>query len=365
MSAGARSVRLRVRQAWEQGVPPAVAVGLSAVMVGYRGLLEVRERLYGWGVLRSRRLPCPVVSIGNLTLGGSGKTPAALLAVKTLQELGVLPGMVSRGYGRRSRGIQVVADGRGLRTDPQGAGDEPFLLACRLPGVPVVVGENRYEAGRYCLENFGVGALVLDDAFQHRTLEKDLEVVLVAGQSPWGNGHLFPRGPLREPVSALGRAHLVVVVGGDAEGRARVEEAVGRHNPKAPVVAADYQPLECWQVRDTTPRAPDALKGRRLLGFAGIARPGSFGRTVERLGVSLAGLVEFPDHHWYEPEDLAGLARQVGSAGAEGLVTTEKDYVRLSAAALDALPIWILSVRLELTRGHAQWRAAFEGVLRR
>ena len=102
---GPWSVRVRVRQAWERGVPPPVAVGLSAVTVGYRGLLEVRERLYGWGVLRSRRLPCPVVSIGNLTLGGSGKTPAALLAVKTLQELGVLPGVVSRGYGRRSSGI--------------------------------------------------------------------------------------------------------------------------------------------------------------------------------------------------------------------------------------------------------------------
>jgi tetraacyldisaccharide 4'-kinase len=344
---------------------PPVALGLSAVTAGYRGLLEVRERLYGWGVLRSRRLQCPVISIGNLTLGGSGKTPAVELAVRTLQELGVRPAVVSRGYGRRSSGVQVVADRTGLRADPQGAGDEPFLLARRLSGVPVVVGENRYEAGRRCLESFGVEVLVLDDAFQHRTVEKDLEIVLVSGRSPWGNGHLFPRGPLREPLSALARAHLVMVVGGEPPERARVGEEVRRHNLEAPIVAADYEPLECWQVRETAPCAPDTLLGRRLLGFAGIARPDGFRRTVERLGVSLTGLVEFPDHYWYEPEDLAALVRQADAAGAEGLVTTEKDYVRLSAIALRTIPIWILSVRLRLTEGHARWRAAFEGVLRR
>lgn len=363
------SARMRVRQAWEQGMPPALAVGLSAATAGYRGLLEVRERLYHWGVLKSRRLPCPVISIGNLTLGGTGKTPAAELAVLTLKELGVLPAVVSRGYGRRSTGVQVVADRKGLRVDPYAAGDEPFLLACRLIGVPVVVGENRYEAGLRCLESFGVGALVLDDAFQHRTLEKDLEIVLVAGQSPWGNGHLFPRGPLREPLSALGRAHLVVVTGAEGEGLELVREAVRRHNPNVRIVAADYQPVECFEVRNPTPygpaHAPAALRGRRLLAFAGIARPEGFRRTADRLGVSLAGLVEFPDHHWYSDGDVAALARQAESAGAEGLVTTEKDYVRLSAVALRTLPIWVLSVRLEITEGYARWREAFEEALRR
>lgn len=365
MSLDSSSAREKVRQAWERGMPPAAALGLSAMTAGYRGLLGVRERLYHWGVLKSRRLPCPVISIGNLTLGGSGKTPAVELAVLTLRALGILPGVVSRGYGRRSTGIQVVADRSALRADPQWAGDEPFLLARRLPGVPVVVGEHRYQAGRHCLESFGVGALVLDDAFQHRTLEKDLEVVLVAGQSPWGNGHLFPRGPLREPLSALGRAHLVMVVGGDPAGRALAAETVIAHNRTAPIVPADYEPLECWQVRDTTPCPPEALRGRRLLAFAGIARPQSFRRTVERLGVSLTGLVEFPDHHWYSASDLTALVRQAEGTGAEGLVTTEKDHVRLPDLALRALPIWVLSVRLEISEGRDRWQAAFEGVLHR
>jgi len=363
------SARMKVRRTWEQEAPPLLALGLSAATAGYRGLLEARERLYRWGVLRSRRLPCPVISIGNLTLGGTGKTPAVELAVLTLQECGVRPGVVSRGYGRRSTGVQVVADGSGLRMHPHEAGDEPFLLARRLPGVPVVVGESRYEAGRRCLESFGVQALVLDDAFQHRTIEKDLEIVLVAGRSPWGNGHLFPRGPLREPLSAFGRAHLVVVTNPDREGLAAVAEVLGRHNQRAPIVVAEYVPVECFEVADPTPyaqaRAPDVLTGRRLLAFAGIARPEGFRRTVERLGVSLAGLVEFPDHHWYGAEDLAAVVSQAERSGAEGLVTTEKDYVRLSAAALGILPIWVLSVRLEITEGQARWREAFEGALRR
>lgn len=346
-------------------MPPAVGVGLSAMTAGYRGLLEARERLYTWGILRSRRLPCPVVSIGNLTLGGSGKTPAVELAVRTFREAGVRPAVVSRGYGRRSSGVQVVADRRGLRADPYEAGDEPFLLSRRLPGVPIVVGESRYEAGRRCLEEFGADVLLLDDGFQHRTLDKDLEILLVPGSSPWGNGRLFPRGPLREPLKAVGRAHLVIVVGGDAEERARARETVRRHNPGAPIVAADYEPLQCWQVRDPTPLGLGALRGRRLLAFAGIARPRSFERTAEGLGVGVAGLVEFPDHHWYTDVDLAGLARQAEAEGAEGLITTEKDYVRLTSEALETLPIWILSVRLALREGEAAWRRALEGVLRR
>jgi tetraacyldisaccharide 4'-kinase len=342
---------------------------LSAATAGYRGLLAAREELYRWGVLQSRRLPCPVISIGNLTLGGTGKTPAVELAVRTLQESGVPPAVVSRGYARRSVGVRVVADRTGLRARPEEAGDEPFLLARRLPGVPVVVGENRYEAGRRCLESFDVRALVLDDAFQHRTLEKDLEIVLVAGVSPWGNGHLFPRGPLREPLSALERAHLVTVTNAGTDGVAAVAETVRRYNPRVPIVAAEYVPVECFEVADPRPlagrHAPEALKGRRLLAFAGIARPEGFKRTLERLGVALTGLVEFPDHYWYRDEDLARVARQADSSGAEGLITTEKDYVRLSAGALGTLPIWVLTVRLAITEGRARWREAFQGVLGR
>jgi tetraacyldisaccharide 4'-kinase len=160
-----------------------------------------------------------------------------------------------------------------------------------------------------------------------------------------------------------------MVTNAESGGLLAVAETLRRHNPRAPIVVAEYHPVECFEVTDPTPyapaHAPDALRGRRLLAFAGIARPESFRLTVERLGARLTGLVEFPDHHWYRTEDLATIARQAEVSGAEGLVTTEKDYVRLSAAALHTLPIWVLSVRLAITEGQAHWREAFERVLHR
>ncbi|PYN17712.1 MAG: tetraacyldisaccharide 4'-kinase, partial [Candidatus Rokuibacteriota bacterium] len=165
--------RERFVRGWEEGFAPAPARLLSVAGGGYRGLLGAREWLYGHGVLKSRALPCRVVSIGNMTVGGTGKTPAVEVAVQTLAELGHRPAVVSRGYGRSTRGVQIVADAATIHLDPEEAGDEPFLLARRLPGVPVLVGSNRHDAARLAIEKFGVTAIVLDDGFQHRTLTKD------------------------------------------------------------------------------------------------------------------------------------------------------------------------------------------------
>jgi tetraacyldisaccharide 4'-kinase len=208
-------------------------------------------------VLRSRTLDCPVVSIGNLTLGGTGKTPAVELAVQTLAELGYRPAIVSRGYGRGSAGIQVVADTASIRLDAEEAGDEPFLLARRLPGIPVVVGGNRHRAAVEAVDRFAVNAIVLDDGFQHRTLRKDLEVVMARAERPWGNGHLLPAGPLREPLAALGRADLVVAVGAKRpEEASEVFASVAAHAPGVPVLLAEHVPTECWEVGVRAERRP-------------------------------------------------------------------------------------------------------------
>ncbi|MBI3105444.1 MAG: tetraacyldisaccharide 4'-kinase [Candidatus Rokubacteria bacterium] len=321
-------------RAWEEGTHPVLAAGLGGLAVGYRCALAARERLYDLGVLRTGRLPCPVISIGNLTVGGSGKTPLVELAALTLAELGARPAVVSRGYRRDTRGVQVVADRAGIRLGPRAAGDEPVLLAERLPGMPVVVGENRYEAGRLALEALGASVIVLDDAFQNRTIAKDVEVVAVSARAPWGNGRLFPAGPLREPLGALRRAHLVVVTNG---GRRMTASGI---------------------VRDTgggERLPPHVVQGRRLLGFAGLASPRSFRETLACLGVALAGFVEFQDHHWYAAEDLSALVRQADVAGAEGLITTEKDWVRLRGLPPPPRPVWVLSVRMVLDPGHAAW----------
>jgi tetraacyldisaccharide 4'-kinase len=353
--------RARLLQGWERGFTAGAGGILSMAAGSYRGLLGARDWLYARGVLASRGVDCPVVSVGNLTVGGTGKTPAVELAVRTLIELGHRPGVLSRGYGRRSAGIQVVADAASIRLDAEEAGDEPFLLARRLPGVPVVVGPNRYEAGRLARERFGVTALVLDDGFQHRTLGKDLEIVMARAVSPWGNGRLLPGGPLREPLPALARAHLVVATGARrAEEAAEVRATVERLVLDVPVLTAVHVPTECFESTGMRFVPLSALGSARLLGFAGIGAPDGFSRTLAETAVHVAGFEPFADHHWYSREDLARLDRRAAETGAEGLITTEKDWVRLRRLPTLRRPVYVLSVRLRLTSGEEAWRVAFE-----
>ncbi len=355
MSTPRRDPELLLRRWWEEGPPRPIAAGLTLLSVGYRLGLAVRERAYGWGLLGTGRLPCPVISIGNITLGGSGKTPTVELAALALRELGASPGVVSRGYGRQSRGVAVVADRDGVKLDARAAGDEPLLLAERLPGIPVVVGENRFEAGRAAVEQCGATVLVLDDAFQNRAAGKDLEVLVLNGRAPWGNGRLFPRGSLREPLSALARADMVVVTNAADADATAVSERLRRYNDRASVVRAAYHVTEAQEMRSGRRAEASALAGRRLLAFCGLGSPKSFSDTLAGLGVRLGGTMEFPDHHWYTVTDLQELAQQATAIGAEGIVTTEKDWIRLRGLGLPLVPLWVLSVRLVLETGHEDW----------
>jgi tetraacyldisaccharide 4'-kinase len=354
-----RATRERVRRGWEHGRTPGRVV--MAMEAGYRGLVRTREWLYRHGVLRSRVVGPVVVSIGNLTVGGTGKTPATELAVLTLTALGRHPVIVSRGYHRRSRGIQVVADTASIRLDPEDAGDEPFLLARRLPGIPVVVGSNRHAAARLAVERFGVDAVVLDDGFQHRTLHKDLEIVMVPGVTPWGNGRLLPGGPLREPLSGLARADLIVATGLEKPSEvAAVQLDTSPWAPGVPVLGASYVPAECWRAGRMEPIPLRRLAGLRLLAFAGIAAPARFEQTLRRLGVQVEDFRVFDDHHWYSRGDLARLEASAAALDLDCLVTTEKDWVRLRALPLPARPLYVVSVKLELLTGASEWRSAFE-----
>jgi tetraacyldisaccharide 4'-kinase len=327
MTTPRRAPEVLLRRYWDDPDTPVVTAGLSALSLGYRGALRVRELAYRFKILRTGRLSCAVVSVGNLTLGGSGKTPTVELVVRTLRELGAVPAVVSRGYGRVTRGVHVVSDREGVRVDARAAGDEPLLLAERLPGVAVVVGENRHEAGRVAVERLGATALVLDDGFQHRTLAKDLEILVVQGRAPWGNARVFPRGTLREPLAGLARAHAIVVT-----------------NPPGPP-------------------AVEAVTARRLMAFAGLGSPQSFADTLDGAGIQRVAFAEFPDHHWFTPGDLRELEQDARGAGAEGLITTEKDWVRLRDLPPSPLPLWVLSVRLVLESGQEHWSRLLAGAL--
>jgi tetraacyldisaccharide 4'-kinase len=347
-----RDPEIRLRRYWEKPDIPTVTAALSVLSLGYRLALALRERAYGWRLLGTGRLPCPVVSVGNITLGGSGKTPMVELVARGLRELGAAPAVVSRGYGRDTRGVHVVADRTGVMLDARAGGDEPVLLAERLPGTPVIVGENRFEAGRVATERCGATAIVLDDGFQHRTVVKDLEIVVVNGRSPWGNGRLFPRGMLREPLSALRRADLVVVTNSsDSASLEEATRAIRRQNERAPVLSAAYEVVDAQEMGAGRRVGADELCGRRLLAFAGLGSPRGFAETLTAAGVRVADLVEYPDHHWFAEGDLGDLAQQARAIGAEGLITTDKDWVRLRGRALPLVPLWVLSVRLQLESG--------------
>lgn len=319
--------RERFIRGWEEGFKPSSARMLAVAGGGYRGLLGAREWLYGRGLLKSRALPCRVVSIGNLTVGGTGKTPAVEVAVQTLVALGHRPAVVSRGYGRTTRGVQIVADAASISLDPEESGDEPFLLARRLPGIPVVVGANRYDAARAAIEKFGVTAIVLDDGFQHRTLAKDLEIVMARARRPWGNGRLLPAGPLREPLSRLDDVDAVVRL---------VPRDAWRATGDARETLMAHEPVR-WRNLAVPSRIEDPATFRpsRAWAIAGTANPGRFFDLVASLGID-ARTRAFPDHHRYTPADLA-----LPDAGA--ILMTAKDAVKCARHA-DAR-FWALDIR--------------------
>jgi tetraacyldisaccharide 4'-kinase len=353
---------IRLARAWKGAEPSRSATLLAG---GYRGLLEARDWLYRRRILLGRPLPCGVVSIGNLTLGGTGKTPAVVCAVETLRALGARPAVVSRGYGRRSRGLRVVADGDAIRCRAEESGDEPMLLARRLPRTPVLVSRDRYEAARHAMREFGATTIVLDDGFQHRSLVKHAEIVLAGAQRPWGNGRLFPAGPLREPLAGLRRASLIVATGAaDGASIAEIEAARDRWAPGIPIARAVHVPERSVDVQRGQSAPACTLAGKRLLAFAGIAAPDAFRRTLGELGVEILAFQEFPDHHWYRPGDIEELASRRARAGAEALVTTEKDWVRLDAHLGRLGPLYVVTIRTVLVAGEALWRSLLRTVVR-
>jgi len=232
--------------------------------------------------------------------------------------------------------------------------------------VPVVVGESRYDAGAVAVGTCFADSLVLDDGFQHRTLRKDLEIVLVSGSDPWGNGRLFPRGSLREPLSALKRAGLLVVTNPPSTAAmSDIAHVLRRTGSAATVISGAYHPTSLRRGDHGRGEAPEALRGRKVLALAGLAAPRGFVATAEGLGAEVAGLAEFPDHYWYTPRDLARVAARARETRAEAVLTTEKDWVRLREMARGDVPFWVLSVRLDMGADRVALVQALTETLRR
>lgn len=328
---------------------------LAVAEPGYRAGIGIREWSFASGLRSVRRLPCPVISVGNLTVGGSGKTPCTIALATWLRARGRAAGILLRGYGRRGSGVAVAADPGGAPARWEAVGDEAILLARRLPGVPVVVGGSRFQAGREALRRFPLDLLLLDDGFQHRQLHRDLDLVMLDATDPFGGGRLLPRGRLREPVAALRRAHAIILSRADqvrelAGVRRRLEQIA----PGAPQILARHRPAGLADLAGGEAWPLGFLRGRRVLAVSGIANPAGFHRTLMDLGAVAAGTLPFPDHHPYGSDDLRRVQDAAREAGAEVIVTTEKDAVRMPPMGEpgDAgRPILALRVDLEITEG--------------
>ncbi|MDT8395616.1 MAG: tetraacyldisaccharide 4'-kinase [bacterium] len=334
--------------------PPAVLLPLLIpISLLYGVLASIHRALYGAGILRRRKLPRPVVSVGNLTVGGGGKTPLVMWLAHALRERGVRTAILSRGYGRRGANPRLVNS----REPWELAGDEPFLMASRLVDIPVAVATDRYEAGREVLRHHDVDLFILDDGFQHRRLERDLDIVVVDHAGRFGNGRLLPAGTLREPPSRLALADIVVVT--RAPGRDEVLEGVLRNLTTAPITWTDYGSGRLLPLPGNGDRHEEQESPGPFLAFCGIANPGGFKRTLERGGFDLLDTMVFPDHHPYSGGDIHRIVERSRSLGAKALVTTEKDAVRLPAPT-GSVPCFALAVEVEL---HGNPEAILEPVL--
>ncbi len=301
---------------------------------------------------RQRKLGAPVISVGNLTMGGTGKTPCVLRLAEFLLAKGRKPGILTRGYARSSPQRQLAIPAGGS-VAPEYSGDEPQIFV-RSVLAPVGIGGDRFRAGQMLLSQFKLDVFLLDDGFQHARLARDIDIVLIDGLEPFGRGGVFPLGRLREPVSALTRADIAVITRTAYSDLVPViERTVRRWNPRVPIFHATVEP-RCWVNHRTGERHPAGSPPFERGGvFCGLGNPHAFRRTLEGLGVKVVDWVEFEDHHRYRPEEIRRIHSQFAGSGADALVTTEKDAINLSAPAADLadpMPIYWLQIAMRLER---------------
>ena len=333
---------------------------LSAISIIYGGSVKLRGTLYKKGILQSKRLPCPVISIGNITVGGAGKTPMTIYIAELIKHLGYSVAIISRGYkGRLEKIGGIVCNGRTICMGPEKAGDEPFMIAKRLKTVPVIVGQNHFKAGTLAIKEFNPDILLLDDGFQHLKLNRDLDLVLLDHNSPFGNGHIFPKGTLREPIFSLYRGDAVILTRSDFIKTDSLVRLKGMMKNK-PIFKSTHVPY-IYKIIETYNTSPhpetkglfsrdfDIFNGKRVFAFSGIAKNDDFRQTVESFKCEIAGFSGFPDHHQYSAIELGEIVKSAMDLSADFIFTTEKDYVRIAHRI--KWPIDLVVIGIEISFG--------------
>ncbi len=311
----------------------------------YSALMKSREKLYHRGIFRGYSLPVPVIAVGNLVLGGTGKTPTVQHIASLLLRNGYHPAIVSRGYrGQARESVNVVSDGNHIFLSPQLAGDEPHMLAQSLPGVAVLTGAQRIFSCRHAIDQLHADVVILDDGFQHLNVKRDIDIVLFDSTALAGNSRVFPGGPLREPISALKRCNAFLLTGKTATNRERTQRfatLLQERFPDRPVFLSSFDAYELQGPNGLI--AKEGIHGN-FFGFCGIANPARFEESLVGLGIQLKGFKALKDHTPYSQALVSQLCEKATACGAEKVITTEKDFVKLQSYNA-SLPLYILKVR--------------------
>ena len=326
----------------------------------YAAVISGRNRLYTLGVFKARTLPCRVISVGNIVVGGTGKTPAVIAIAKHLQEKNVRVGILLRGYKRVSREkVTIVSDGEKVCASLRESGDEAYMMARHLDGIPIVVGGQRYQAGRIVLERFNIDVLLLDDGFQHRRLARDVDILTLSVKHPFGSPqNLLPAGTLREPPIALRRADVILLTHTDTTHVSpSAQEALKALAPNALVLESIHQPVRVYPLVAEVDKeemgfrpAVKVLEGKRVLAVCGIGQPETFVATLMRCSPGGVELLAYPDHHDYTAADMRQIGTAFRAAEADLIVTTQKDEQKLADLVVQqSLPIVVLEIALVIT----------------
>lgn len=316
----------------------------------------IRNALYDAGILRTHDVGVQVISVGNISVGGTGKTPIVEMIAGYLVQQNRKVAVVSRGYRRATKGTVVVSDGNSILTDVSSAGDEPFQIARRFPSVIVVVDEDRVRGARAASRRFGANVIVLDDGFQHRRIRRSLDLVLVDESEAEHARRLLPAGRYREPMNSLRRADCVLVAGRDRKDSSGSSVDITRFT-KGRMFGVEFLPSAVVRMKDGLRQPVRELKGKTCFAFCGIARPEKFRATLEAVQLVVKELVSFRDHHWYNSRDIVDLSSIIVRLKPEIVVTTEKDSARLTDCSLEQIlqlcPICYVELQAQVSDGPA------------
>ena len=325
--------------------------------------------MYNIGLKKKEKLNCCVISIGNITVGGTGKTPTAQKMADLIKRMGYRVVILNRGYRSHwEKEIGVVSDGNKIFMTAYEAGDEAYLMAKTLPGIPVVIGKNRAITGKYAVEKLNAEVIIMDDGYQHWHLERDLDVVLVDTLNMFGNGCVLPRGMLREPLENLNRGDLFLLTKTDQSSvlsRMQLRKTIEKYNAKAPVVESVHHPKNFVEIADwykgitQNHMELSELEGKNVMVFSAIGNPSSFEQTLSSIGLNIKEAVRYPDHHDYGMLEMQYIIERASSQKAVAMVTTSKDAVKIPTEFIYSareIPLYILNMDIQVTDGFEEFK---------